>query len=194
VTAPPAASGVRVDLPESGTSGVHLELSVEDASWHSIGDGLEMLCRRAVQAALAAARESNPAAWPAPAREVEVSVLLTDDPAVHALNRNYRGIDRPTNVLSFPLADGSGAPDPASAVLLGDIVLAYGTVAGEAAEQGKPLAHHLTHLLVHGALHLAGFDHEREEEAERMERLETAVLAALGVPDPYAADPAVQDR
>jgi probable rRNA maturation factor len=118
-----------------------------------------------------------------------VSVLFTTDSEIHTLNREWRGRDAPTNVLSFPmlthaevLALGPDGPP----VLLGDIALAYATCAREAAEKGIALGHHAAHLLVHGLLHLAGFDHVGPDaEAEAMEALETAALAKLGIPDPY---------
>ena len=115
----------------------------------------------------------------------ETSVLLTDDAGIQELNRIWRGIDRPTNVLSFPAAtahaDG-GLPS------LGDIAIAYETAAREAHAENKRFAHHLAHLAVHGFLHLLGYDHESDEAAEAMEQLECAILARLDVPDPYARD------
>ena len=112
-------------------------------------------------------------------------VLLTDDAAMQDLNRQWRGRDAPTNVLSFP-----APPAPAGAAgMLGDIAIAFETVEREAREEGKPFAHHLAHIAVHGFLHLLGFDHENDAEAASMEARERAVLAALGVPDPYAARP-----
>jgi probable rRNA maturation factor len=127
-----------------------------------------------VRAAIAAAAERVPA-------EGELSVLLTDDEAVRVLNRNWRGIDKPTNVLSFPLA-----ADQVSFALLGDIAIAYETVAREAAAEGKPFLHHLAHLAVHGFLHLMGYDHATDSQAEAMERLERDILARLAIADPYA--------
>jgi probable rRNA maturation factor len=111
-----------------------------------------------------------------------VSIVLTDDAEQRRLNRTWRGADAPTNVLAFPLA---GAAPPGAPVLLGDVVLAFETVAREAAEQKKPLADHLRHLVVHGVLHLLGFDHRTDTEAAIMEARETEILAGLGVPDPY---------
>jgi probable rRNA maturation factor len=106
-------------------------------------------------------------------------IFLTDDATVRELNTRFRGKDAPTNVLSFP------APE-VPAGQLGDIALAFGVCAREAAEQRKPLAHHLQHLVIHGVLHLLGYDHETDPDAERMEGRERALLAGLGVPDPYA--------
>ena len=115
----------------------------------------------------------------------EVSILLTDDAAVQVLNRDWRGVDKPTNVLSFP---AEGISPPGAPALLGDVALAFETVAREAAAQGKPIEHHTRHLLVHGVLHLLGYDHVREEDAERMEERERKILARFGVSDPYAAE------
>ena len=121
----------------------------------------------------------------------EVSVRLTSDAEVQALNLQYRQKDRPTNVLSFPmvqpdLLDGLNNGDDGE-TLLGDIVLAYGVTAREAADKGVALEEHATHLIVHGTLHLLGYDHEQgETEAEHMEELERAALSALGYSDPYA--------
>ncbi len=102
---------------------------------------------------------------------------------VRTLNRDHRGKDKPTNVLSFPIGNAGGVD--AAPTMLGDVVLACETVMAEAAAQGKSVADHLRHLVVHGVLHLTGHDHEDDAEAERMERLETRVLADLGVGDPY---------
>jgi probable rRNA maturation factor len=112
----------------------------------------------------------------------EVAILLTDDSAIRTLNRDWRGFDKPTNVLSFPAAKtGNQAP-----AMLGDIVIAYETLARESSDEGKPFSHHLAHLAVHGFLHLAGHDHDNDRDADAMERLEAEILSRLGVPDPYA--------
>ena len=108
----------------------------------------------------------------------EVSVMLTDDAGVRDLNRAWRGLDQPTNVLSFPAAKAGGA-------LLGDIAIAYETLAGEAAADTKPFLHHLAHLAVHGFLHLLGYDHQTDSQADAMEGLERAALARLDIADPY---------
>lgn len=148
---------------------------IEDQSWDEI-PGLESLAHAAVEAALAVARASD-------LREAEVSLLFTSDERVRELNRDYRGKNSPTNVLSFPYGDqprGDGAPR-----VLGDIVLASGIIAEEARVQGKPLATHACHLIVHGMLHLLGFDHEDDGAADAMEALEVRALGLLGLPDPY---------
>jgi probable rRNA maturation factor len=117
----------------------------------------------------------------------ELAVMLTDDAGIRTLNSNWRGIDKPTNVLSFPAlppAGGSGADDAPR--MLGDIAIAYQTTRREADDEQKPFDHHLSHLAVHGFLHLIGYDHEKDEDAEAMEALELQILARLGIPDPYA--------
>ena len=118
-----------------------------------------------------------------PRRPAEVSVVLADDPFVRRLNRDHRGKDTPTNVLSFPLEAGS-APQGAR-LLLGDVVLAHRTIRREAKAEGKRLASHAAHMLVHGTLHLLGFDHARTRAARIMEGHEVRILKRLGVPDPY---------
>lgn len=127
--------------------------------------------------------------------EIEVSVKFTSDAEVHELNREYRGKDKATNVLSFPMVDpdllddlGSEGDEP---VLLGDIILAHGVCSREAAEKNVAVETHATHLLVHGTLHLLGYDHEQgDEEADLMEDVEREALAALGLSDPYAVQEA----
>jgi probable rRNA maturation factor len=118
----------------------------------------------------------------------EVSVLLADDPAIRALNARWRGIDGPTNVLSFPACcdlPSCASIKPRAGGTLGDIVIAYETTAREALAEGKPFAHHFAHLAVHGFLHLIGYDHAEDAEADAMEALEVAVLDRVGVPNPY---------
>ena len=114
---------------------------------------------------------------------IVVSLCLTDDAEVQALNARWRGIDAPTNVLSFPSPPVRQTGEPR---MLGDVALAYETVAREAQEEGASLADHFCHLVAHGFLHLIGYDHQTDEEAERMEGLEKRVLARLGITDPYA--------
>jgi probable rRNA maturation factor len=140
-------------------------------------------------------RRTIAAAAPARARAAELSVILTSNRAIGALNRRWRGQDKPTNVLSFPtpkLAPKQGTKRAkrtarAAPRHLGDIVIAYETAAAEARAERKPFDHHLAHLALHGFLHLLGYDHESHSEAEAMERRERRILSRLGVPDPYAA-------
>lgn len=162
-----------------------VETAVASDAWPAAD--WEELAHRAAAAAVGA----TPYAGLADARfAAEVSVRLTDDAEVHALNRQYRGKDKPTNVLSFPmvqrdLLDALRNTDDGEQ-LIGDIVLAAETVAREAADKGVSVPDHATHLIVHGALHLLGYDHETDDEAERMEALEREVLGRLGLSDPYA--------
>src|ERR1700761_3915372 len=119
--------------------------------------------------------------------EAELAVMLTDDDGIRTLNSNWRGIDKPTNVLSFPALPPSGPSGPDDAPrMLGDIAIAYQTTRQEADEEQKPFDHHLSHLAVHGFLHLIGYDHEQDQEAEGMESREREILSQLGIPDPYA--------
>jgi probable rRNA maturation factor len=163
-----------------------VETQVEGSDWDPL-IGWEALASRAVAAALA---ETPHAGLAEGDFAVEVSVKFTTDAEVHALNRAYRQKDKPTNVLSFPmvqrdLLDGLANSDDGEA-LLGDIVLGAGVVVAEAADKRVPVAEHAAHLIVHGTLHLLGYDHETDDEAERMETLERAACAALGHGDPYA--------
>jgi probable rRNA maturation factor len=143
----------------------------------------QTIAAAAIEAALVRAGPPGP---------VEVGVRLTGDEEMRTLNNTYRGRDAATNVLSFAMADDDasgefGVPQlEGAAQLLGDIVVAYETCASEAEDQAKPLADHLRHMVVHGVLHLLGYDHETDDEAAIMEELERNILAPLGVPDPYA--------
>lgn len=118
--------------------------------------------------------------------ESELSLVFTNDEAIKAINAQWRNKDKATNVLSFPAFDVEPNEEPD--VMLGDIIIAYETVEREAAEENKPFDHHLTHLFVHGLLHLLGYDHENDEDAEIMEALEREILAKLCIPDPYTQD------
>jgi probable rRNA maturation factor len=154
--------------------------------WDSSTDWTE-LAGRAIRAAVAASRHARLAEV---AIVVEVSVRFAGDGEVRSLNAAYRGKDKPTNVLSFPLFEADLLPSLGAAdggeVLLGDIVLAHGVCVGEAAEKGIGTADHATHLMVHGMLHLLGYDHEQgNDAAEAMEAIERAALAGLGIADPY---------
>lgn len=147
-----------------------IDVEIEDEAWARDLPDAQALVVAAAQAALAAAQ-----------REGAVVVLLTDDAGVLDLNSRFRGKDSPTNVLSFP---APANPEDH----LGDVALAHGVCVREAAEQGKSLAHHLQHLVAHGVLHLVGYDHETDDDAEDMEGLERVVMAGLGAPDPYGAE------
>jgi probable rRNA maturation factor len=119
--------------------------------------------------------------------EAELAVMLTDDAGIRTLNNNWRGQDKPTNVLSFPALQPPAGREPDDAPrMLGDIAIAYETMRREADDEGKPFDHHLSHLAIHGFLHLVGYDHEKEADAEAMETLEREILARIGIPDPYA--------
>jgi probable rRNA maturation factor len=151
-----------------------LDIIFEEDGWSVLGDP-EALTRRAVEAAFAVVSD-------APRDEVEISLLLTNDAGVRELNRAWRGKDKPTNVLSFPAPEQPGLPGPRH---LGDIALAYETLVRESEDEGKALADHFSHLVVHGVLHLLGYDHELEAQAEIMESLEVRALATLGIANPY---------
>jgi probable rRNA maturation factor len=116
----------------------------------------------------------------------ELAIMLTDDAGVRTLNRNWRGIDKATNVLSFPALQPSGRHGADAPRMLGDIAIAYETTRREADDEQKPFEHHLSHLAVHGFLHLIGYDHENDADAETMEEIERQILSQLGIPDPYA--------
>ena len=189
-----------------------IDVEIEDAAWTAALPDAQAVTRKAAEAVLILTRKAGagdhevvggalrarrvrctapkppPSASPPPPPHAAatgedswtLTALLTDDAAVAELNLRFRNQDKPTNVLSFP-----APPNPER--FLGDVALAYGVCAREAAEQGKPLSHHLQHLVAHGVLHLLGYDHMNDDEAEAMEGLERQVLAGLGVPDPYAA-------
>lgn len=150
--------------------------------WTAALDDAPALCRRAVDEAWRAAGGGG--------GPVEIGIALADDAEIARLNARYRGIDRPTDVLSFASGEapcGECRPEDPP-VMLGDIVVAYETSARDAAGADKPLAHHLQHLVVHGLLHLLGYDHETDCDARRMEAMEVEVLRRLGVRNPYGTD------
>lgn len=172
---------------------VDVAVSVEDPHWREplteLGAGRDDAGAEALLAEVARAAIS---AGGGPARPVELGIVLADDAEVRRLNHAYRGIDAPTNVLSFALAEDTGEPDVAEApVMLGDVVLAFETVRDEAARQGRTWRAHILHLVTHGVLHLIGYDHQSDSDAATMERLEAQVLARFGEADPYAEDGAL---
>jgi probable rRNA maturation factor len=160
---------------------IALDISVPSGLWR----GLPRARALARETIAAAAAESGLAEG----EGAEVSLCLADDARLRALNLRWRGLDKPTNVLSFPAAPPGR---DAKSMALGDIALAYETLAREASELGVPLADHYRHLVAHGFLHLLGYDHETEREAERMEALETRIMARLGAAEPYPRE--VADR
>jgi probable rRNA maturation factor len=155
-----------------------LSIVIDDAGWSAMPE-LEALARRAAAAAFAATGVAED--------EFETTLLFTGDEAVRQLNARWRGKDYATNVLSFPAPQGLAVP-AGELPPLGDVVLAAGVVAREAADQGKPLPDHAAHLMIHGLLHLLGYDHETEAEAAEMEGLETEILKGMGIPAPYERD------
>lgn len=166
-------------LPED----FQIDISVEAGDWPEETE-LEKLCARAIGCALGA---GDLQAFPGS----EVSLLFTDDAAIKDLNRRWREKDKATNVLSFPGSDPAGE---IYGPMLGDIVLASETVHREADELGIEFADHLTHLIVHGILHLFDYDHQEEDEAEAMEQLERTILAQLNIADPYQDRPLLADE
>lgn len=157
-----------------------VEVIIEDARWETVG--LDSLATRATDAALTHLG-MDPNAW-------EVSLLGCDDARIAALNRDFRDKGQPTNVLSWPSEERAATaagqhPHPPQESELGDIAMAYETCRREAAEMERPHDHHIQHLIVHGLLHLLGYDHVRDGDGDLMESLETEILAKIGVPDPY---------
>jgi len=165
--------------PSSGGLSLVVEVVRHAEIWHRITPSDDTLA--------AAAHAAFAAASPERRAPCEVTLVLTDDAEMRALNRTWRGKDSATNVLSFPAGEPLGV-FPGEPCPLGDVVLAGETVRTEARDKGIPVTDHAAHLVVHGMLHVLGFDHEREAEAEAMEALETKVLAGLSIADPYATD------
>lgn len=183
------------DSPSSpDTPQISIVVTVLTPAWRDALPDAEPLARRAARAALAVAEAGvaedgvakDGVALP---DEAEVGLVLADDATLGRLNRQYRGVEGPTNVLSFATSEGvtfeGYAPESNGPLLLGDVVLAYETVRRESEEQGKRFSDHLCHLVVHGVLHLLGYKHGGEVQAAAMERLEIVALADLGVSDPY---------
>jgi probable rRNA maturation factor len=160
-----------------------ISVAIRARGWRDAVDGPVALCRRAARAALDAV-DAPPGA--------ELAIALADDDFLQGLNRDWRGIDAPTNVLSFPTGDEPPAPE--APVMLGDIAIALQTTAAEAARDRLSVADHLAHLVVHGVLHLLGYDHEIDAEAEIMETEEARILTQMGIENPYAPDHAAKAR
>ncbi len=156
--------------------GIEVDVLIEADGWDEIPQAATLV-ERAARAALDAAADLDADAT------FEMSITLTDDARIRVLNRDWREKDKATNVLSFPAAE---VPNDVSPVPLGDVIVALETVRAEAADEDKRVGDHLVHLIVHGTLHLLGFDHQDEAEAEEMEETERQILAGLGISDPYA--------
>jgi probable rRNA maturation factor len=156
--------------PSRRTAAPSIDIAVASPLWDTQASAAQIV-RDAIAAAAAAT--ASPSG--------EVSVVLTDDASIQKLNRDWRGIDKPTNVLSFPAAK------PGGAAFLGDIVIAYETLARECADEDKVFLHHLAHLTVHGFLHLIGYDHQIDSDADAMEGLESKIMRIMKMPDPYFA-------
>ena len=159
-----------------------IDIALPCVNWKRACPDLERLVR---DTALVALVEGIAAIGVTSLAQVELGITLTDDAHQRELNRRYREQDVSTNVLAFRAWEPGMHVTPGAPLLLGDVVLAFETVAREANEQVKPFCYHVRHLIVHGVLHLLGYDHRREADAIRMEHLETSILAKLGVPDPY---------
>jgi len=173
----------RAASPRVPKSSVRVSVIVEHDAWRDVIAEPLPLLRRAAAAAVAEARRARRARS---TRTPVVAVALIDDRAIRKLNHTYRGKDKPTNVLSFPSGE-AGAESRRATRPLGDVAIALGTVKREAKAQGKTVDDHLAHLMVHAVLHLLGYDHESDPDAEEMEALERKALATLGIADPYRA-------
>ncbi len=178
------------DLTRLEQADLDIGLSIADHRWRGIGADLDHMLTEIVEAAALAGGLPDPIC--------ELSIVLADDATVRDLNRRYRGQDKATNVLSFAFDDGAdpsppGMGGPPAPHPLGDVIIAFEPTTREALEQGKPAPHHLYHLVIHGVLHLLGYDHLSDQEAERMEAIETRILAGFGIADPYADGPAAPD-
>lgn len=161
---------------------VTIDTNILAGGWEGSDIALDDIINNAVPAAIM--RAALPPA--VNGRELEVSIALTDDASIRTLNHEYRGKDKPTNVLSFAALEGDDPLPPAGPVHIGDIILAFETLEREAADMGKPLADHFTHLLIHGTLHLLGYDHENDADANTMESLEILILSDFGIENPYS--------
>jgi metalloprotein, YbeY/UPF0054 family len=176
---------------------VDSDVAVEHEGWNSYLENCETFIHSIAQDVFRDLTEypAEPAlnlvSFPHRNGKIEIAVLLADDATLQELNRNWRGKDQPTNVLSFPSSDPVILPD--ESVFLGDLALSFNTVEREAREQDKTFQQHTAHLIIHGILHLLGYDHETDQDAEYMEKREIAILARMNLPDPYADhDAAVQ--
>lgn len=169
----------------ASTHPLEITIAVHDPLWETEVTGLMPFVRRVSQYCLEQRGADIDAICPNKgSRPVGVAIVLTNNEEIQDLNRRFRGKDAPTNVLSFQ-ADNEAPQPMEQEFVLGDIILAYGVIWQEAREQDKSIRNHLAHMIVHGLLHLLGYDHMVEEEAETMEALERKILSGLGIPDPY---------
>lgn len=170
---------------------IRIAISIPHGAWLRRVPDARARCRRLARAALVAGGASDRLV---PGQSAELSLMLGDDDLLHQLNRDYRGQNKPTNVLSFAALDAGELSVKQPVIALGDVAIAYETTVAEARQQGKTLSAHLSHLVVHGVLHLLGYDHLKKAQAEEMETLETDVLARFGISDPYLARVAARQR
>ncbi len=157
-----------------------IEVLVEEERWHECTSSFDFV-NEAAKLALSAGKE------PALSSPVNLSILFSTDKHIRELNKTYRGFDKPTNVLAFPAEGNAAGTLKDEKTHLGDIILAFETVLKEANEQNKTPASHITHLVIHGVLHLMGYDHTTSSEAMKMEQLEVQLMIKLGLTDPYAS-------
>ena len=186
MTAEGGPSGGSSDPRRNRAAEAEIAISIESPKWRSRAPDAEALCRQAVGRVLEVVGLRDP--------RLEISVVLADDRLLRRLNRESRGVDRPTDVLAFPCDPlGEAAPEGAPRIL-GDIVISYDLVSRDAARRGVAFADRLRHLAVHGMLHLLDYRHDSETRAEVMEGLEASILSEMGIPDPYADGAAPADE
>lgn len=165
-------------IVSSNQTVLDISVDIQGSEWTNIQFDLVGLCRSAAREAVSSAKKIS--------GHVEISIVLAGDDFVQGLNRNWRHIDSPTNVLAFPCSADADPIDGEQ--LLGDVIVADQTTRREAAELGLPLEHHVAHLIIHGVLHLLGYDHMNDADAEEMEHVEILALANLGIESPYQED------
>ncbi len=156
---------------------VDLDILIEDPRWNTAVPDLQESTQTLIETIFKYTHTSN--------GNIEISLVLANDPFIQNLNRDYRGKDKPTNVLSFPQTESTEDFAAIPHLSLGDIIISYDTIRNEALEQSKDFMHHYTHMLIHGCLHLLHYDHENDEDADKMENMEILILRALNIKNPY---------